>query len=173
MGGPDQGAQPGFSAELQQRFYAVRARGGGFRPELCASPIISPRISRPLNRRPLAWFNRGPFPALTARNVAAKWECGLCGEKCLSHCLRECALQDAGSRHAGGCRKAASTAWMIFALVPVPPSQRSARFLALPHSGWLTILELTCWVRGTNRQFWSNKGPGYTKLVRPNRLRQS
>jgi hypothetical protein len=32
------------------------------------------------------------------------------------------ALQDAGSRHAGGCRKAASTAWMIFALVPVPPS---------------------------------------------------
>jgi hypothetical protein len=77
-------------------------------------------------------------------------ECGLCGEKCSSHCLRECVLQDAGSRHAGGCRKAASTAWMIFAMVPVPPSQRSARFLALPHSGWPTILELTCWVRGTS-----------------------
>jgi hypothetical protein len=39
---------------------------------------------------------------------------------------------------------------MIFALVPVPPSQRSARFLSLPHSGWPTILELTCWVRATN-----------------------
>ena len=81
--------------------------GGDLRPELCASPLISPRIARLLNRRPPAWFNRGPFSALTARNVAAKWKCGLCGGKCLSHCLRECALQDAGSRHAGGCRKAA------------------------------------------------------------------
>jgi len=120
------------------------------RPEVCSSPLISPRVAWHLNRRTLAWFNRGPVSALTARNVAARWECGLCGEKCLSHCLRECALQDAGSRHAGGCRKAASTAWMIFAQVPVSPSQRSARFLALPHSGWPTILELTCWVRGTN-----------------------
>jgi hypothetical protein len=51
--------------------------GEGLCPEFCASPRLSPRIACPLNRRSTAWFNRGPFPALTARNVAAKWECGV------------------------------------------------------------------------------------------------
>jgi len=118
--------------------------GGGLDQELCASLLLSTHIACPLNRQSPVWFNCGPFPALTARNDAAKWECGFCRKKCLSHRLRACASQDEGSRHTGGCQKAASTAWMIFALVPVPPSQRSARFLALPYSGWLTFLELTC-----------------------------
>ena len=43
--------------------------GGGLRPEFCASPLISPRTARPLNRRPPAWFNRGPFSALMARKA--------------------------------------------------------------------------------------------------------
>jgi hypothetical protein len=120
--------------------------GGGLRPELCASPRLSPSIACPLHRQTPSWFNRGPVPALTARNVAAKWECGLC----VTYRLCACASQDAGSRHSGGCRKAESTAWMMSSLVSVPPSQRRARFLALPHSGWQTILELTCWVRGAN-----------------------
>jgi hypothetical protein len=97
--------------------------GGALRPEFSASPRLSPRIACPLNRQTPSWFNRGPFPALTARNVAAKWECGLC----VSYRLRACASQDAGSRHAGGCRQAASTAWMISTLVSVPPLQKSAR----------------------------------------------
>ena len=46
--------------------------GGGLRPEFCASPLICARIAWLLNRRPPAWFNRGPFFALTARNVNAK-----------------------------------------------------------------------------------------------------
>ena len=136
---------------------AARVFGRAAAAVLLCSPRHTPCSACPLNCRPLFWFNYGPFPAPTARNVAAKWECGLCREKCLSHWLRECALQDAGSRHAGSCRKAASTAWMIFALVPVPPLQRSARFLALPHSGWPTILELTCWVRGTNPSILEQK----------------
>ena len=106
---------------------AARVFGRAAAAVLLCSPRHTPCSACPLNCRPLFWFNYGPFPAPTARNVAAKWECGLCLPLLL--------------------RKAASTVWMISALVLVPPSQRSARFLALPHSGRPTFLGLTGWVR--------------------------
>jgi hypothetical protein len=66
--------------------------GGGLRPGFCVTPPLSPRIVCSMNRQSSSWLIRGPFPALTARDVAAKWECGVC----LTHRLRACALQDAG-----------------------------------------------------------------------------
>ena len=87
--------------------------------------------SRP---RCAAWVFRAAAAVLRCEGAGG----GLRPEFCVSV---PCRMRDRGTLEA-------SAAWICFALVP--PSQRSARFLALPHSGWPTFLELTCWVRGTN-----------------------
>ena len=70
----------------------------GLHPGFCASQLLSRRIVCPLNRKLPSWFHRGPFPEITAWNVAAEWEVGFC----VAHRLRACASQNAGLSHTGG-----------------------------------------------------------------------
>ena len=119
--------------------------GRGAAPGIHPHPPLPPRIACPRNRQPPSLFNRGPFPELTARNVSAERDCGLC----LTHLLPAFASQDAACCHDGSCWKAASSVRMNSVLVSVPPSQASARIgvvsLLSPRFAWGTAISNPEW----------------------------